>query len=96
MCSPFYRYILNHNERSEKWLSDIPALVLFSYCLGNFSYECSTNADANSRKVFEALIDDEERHFDQYDNEMENIDKFGEKYLALQSFERSKTLAGGV
>lgn len=57
--------------------------------------ECSANADANSRKVFEALIDDEERHFDQYDNEMVNIDKFGEKYLALQSLERSKTLSVG-
>jgi bacterioferritin len=44
---------------------------------------------------FEALIDDEERHFGQYDTEMVNIDKFGEKYLAPQSLERSKTLAAG-
>ena len=55
--------------------------------------ECSANADAASRKVFEGLVDDEERHFDQYDNEMENIDKFGERYLALQSIERSKTIS---
>ena len=58
--------------------------------------ECSANADAASRKVFEGLVDDEERHFDQYDQEMENIDKFGERYLALQSIERSKSLAGGT
>jgi bacterioferritin len=58
--------------------------------------ECSTNADAASRKVFEGLVDDEERHFDQYDTEMENIDKFGERYLALQSIERSKGLAAGA
>jgi bacterioferritin len=58
--------------------------------------ECSTNADAGSRKVFEGLVDDEERHFDQYDTEMENIDKFGERYLALQSIERSKGLAAGA
>ena len=57
--------------------------------------ECSANADAASRKVFEGLVEDEERHFDQYDNEMENIDKFGERYLALQSIERSKNLAAG-
>lgn len=57
--------------------------------------ECSANADAASRQIFEALIADEERHFDQYDNEMVNIDKFGEKYLALQSLERSKSLAAG-
>ena len=58
--------------------------------------ECSANSDAASRKVFEGLVDDEERHFDQYDNEMENIDKFGEQYLALQSIERSKQMAGGA
>ena len=58
--------------------------------------ECSANADAASRKVFEGLVDDEERHFDQYDIEMENIDKFGERYLALQSIERSKGLAAGA
>lgn len=58
--------------------------------------ECSANADAASRKVFEGLVDDEERHFDQYDNEMDSIDKFGERYLALQSIERSKSLAAGA
>ena len=58
--------------------------------------ECSANADSASRKVFEDLVDDEERHFDQYDNEMENIDKFGERYLVLQSIERSKNLASGA
>ena len=58
--------------------------------------ECSTNADAASRKVFESLVDDEERHFDQYDTEMHNIEKFGERYLALQSIESSKSRASGV
>jgi len=58
--------------------------------------ECSANADAASRKVFEDLVADEERHFDQYDTEMENIDKFGERYLVLQSIERSKAMSSGV
>ncbi len=58
--------------------------------------ESSANADSASRKVFEGLVEDEERHFDQYDTEMENIDKFGERYLALQSIERSKNLAAGA
>jgi len=58
--------------------------------------ECSANADAASRKVFEDLVVDEERHFDQYDTEMENIDKFGERYLVLQSIERSKAMSAGV
>ncbi|MHC1776560.1 MAG: ferritin-like domain-containing protein [Lentimicrobium sp.] len=57
--------------------------------------ECSKNADSASKKIFEALVDDEERHFDQYDKEMENLIKFGDNYLALQSIERSKNLASG-
>jgi bacterioferritin len=57
--------------------------------------ECSANADAGSRKVFEGLVEDEERHFDQYDTEMINIEKFGEGYLALQSIEGSKKIASG-
>ena len=57
--------------------------------------ECSANADAASRKVFESLVDDEERHFDQYDIEMGNIKKFGDGYLALQSIEGSKNRSGG-
>jgi bacterioferritin len=57
--------------------------------------ECSANADSASKKVFEDLVLDEEGHFDQYDTEMGNIDKFGESYLALQSMERSKNMAAG-
>ena len=49
--------------------------------------ECASNNDAGSRKVFEGLVADEERHFDQYDDEVKKIDKFGEKYLALQALE---------
>jgi bacterioferritin len=57
--------------------------------------ECSANADSASKKVFEDLVLDEEGHFDQFDTEMGNIDKFGESYLALQSMERSKNMAAG-
>jgi bacterioferritin len=52
--------------------------------------ECSANADSVSKRLFEQLVADEERHFDQYDNEMLNIEKFGDRYLALQSIESSK------
>ncbi len=57
--------------------------------------ESSANADSGTKKVFEGLVDDEERHFDQYDTEMQNIEKFGERYLALQSIEGSKSRAAG-
>lgn len=54
--------------------------------------ECARNADSVSKKLFEALVEDEERHFDQYDKELDNLQKFGDQYLALQSIERSKNL----
>lgn len=53
--------------------------------------ECTANADSGSRKVFEGLVDDEERHYSQFDLEKDKIDKYGEQYLALQSNE-----SGGV
>ena len=56
--------------------------------------ECAKNADSASKKLFESLVDDEERHFDQYDTEVENLEQYGGSYLALQSIERSKSFGG--
>jgi len=61
----------------------------------DWALESSKNADSATKKIFEQLVDDEERHFDQYDTEMENLVKFGDNYLALQSIERSKTISAG-
>jgi bacterioferritin len=47
---------------------------------------CSENADSASKQIFEKLVGDEERHFDQYDKQLDNIHRFGGNYLALQSF----------
>ncbi len=58
-----------------------------------WALECSKNADSASKKLFESLVDDEERHFDQYDDEIANMKKFGDNYLALQSIERSKNIS---
>jgi len=55
--------------------------------------ECAKNADSATKKIFELLVDDEERHFDQYDKEKDNLAKFGDNYLALQSIERSKAIS---
>ena len=60
----------------------------------NWANECSANADSGSKKLFESLVEDEERHFDKFDDEMANLKKFGENYLALQSIERSKNIGG--
>lgn len=50
--------------------------------------ECSAASDAGSRKIFEGLVDDEERHYSAFDIEARNIEKFGERYLALQSMNK--------
>ncbi len=62
----------------------------------HWANECSQNADSVSKTLFEALVQDEERHYDQYDVEMDNLKKFGDNYLALQSIERSKNLGAGT
>jgi bacterioferritin len=58
--------------------------------------ECAANADSVSKKIFEQLVMEEEVHFDQFDNELDKVKQFGERYLALQSIERSKNLATGA
>lgn len=57
--------------------------------------ECSANADAGSKKIFEGLVDDEERHYSQYDLEMQKVKKFGEQYLALRAADRNEGEAEG-
>jgi bacterioferritin len=74
-----------------KMASDMETSSAKNY--NHWANECSKNADSVSKKLFEDLVTDEERHFDQYDTEAENLQKFGEKYLALQSIERSKSIS---
>jgi bacterioferritin len=61
----------------------------------NWAMQCAAHADSMSKKLFEELVMDEERHYGQYDTELENVAKYGNEYLALQSIERSKTLSLG-
>ena len=58
--------------------------------------ECSKNADSVSRSLFESLVVDEETHYSNYDTELDNLRKFGDRYLALQSIERSKLRDSGT
>jgi bacterioferritin len=54
-----------------------------------YALECSANADAVSKQLFEGLVNDEEGHFDEFDKQLDNIKRFGPSYLALQSFNKS-------
>jgi bacterioferritin len=69
--------------------SEEEAILMYN----NFANECAKAADSATKKLFEGLVADEERHYDQFDNEMENLEKFGDRYLALQSVERGKSIA---
>lgn len=56
--------------------------------------QCGAHADSASKKLFEDLVTDEERHFDQFDSQEDHLQKFGDNYLALQSLERMRNVAG--
>jgi bacterioferritin len=49
--------------------------------------ECAKNADAASKKIFEDLVADEEGHADTFDQQIQFIERFGERFLALQSIQ---------
>ena len=56
--------------------------------------ECGALHDSASKQIFEQLVGDEERHFDQYDKQLEHLKQFGENYLALQSFAGASEAGG--
>ncbi len=56
--------------------------------------ECSANADSVSKQMFEQLVQDEERHFDIFEKQLDNIKRFGLSYLALQSFTQAPEPGG--
>lgn len=55
-----------------------------------FASKCGEHGDSVTKKLFEDLVADEERHFDNFDTQEEHLKKFGEQYLALQAMERAK------
>lgn len=56
-----------------------------------FANEAGAANDSVTKKLFEDLVLEEEGHFDGFDNELDNMDRFGENYLTLQAIERAKT-----
>ncbi len=54
---------------------------------------CSEQLDSASRKLFVDLIVEEEKHLDTFRTELDNLERFKENYLALQSLDRTQTVA---
>lgn len=52
-----------------------------------FARQCGEHDDSVSRKLFEELVQAEEGHWDQFDRQSDFVKRFGESYLALQSFQ---------
>ena len=48
-----------------------------------FALECVQHADSGSKKLFEDLVSAEEGHWDQFDQQSDHLERFGEQYLAL-------------
>jgi len=55
-----------------------------------FAIACAEAKDSGTKQLFESIIADEERHFDTFETEFKNLEKFGDRYLAQQAMERSK------
>jgi bacterioferritin len=47
-----------------------------------FLLVCRENGDSTSLKLFEAVIDEEQVHFNYFDNVNDHIEKLGDTYLA--------------
>jgi len=47
-----------------------------------FALVCRDNGDSTSMKIFETIIDEEQLHFNYFDNVSEHIKQLGEAYLA--------------
>jgi bacterioferritin len=47
-----------------------------------FLLVCRENGDSNSVKLFESIIDEEQLHFNYFDNVKDHIEELGETYLA--------------
>ncbi len=103
------RILFLKGEVEMKWsagvekITDPDKMLLKSDDLENISIEhynkwakeCATNEDAVSKKVFEDILADEEKHLDQFETEKDNLEKFSSSYLALQSIEHSKSIIAG-
>jgi len=59
------------------------AIVMYN----TFALEAAQLADSGTKKLFEALVESEETHWDAFDQQANHIQKFGESYLALQGFQ---------
>ena len=54
---------------------------------------CGDAKDATFKRIFESLIAEEEEHLDTFRTELDNLERYGDNYLALQSIAESKEVS---
>ncbi|MDL2314936.1 bacterioferritin [Bacteroidales bacterium OttesenSCG-928-C19] len=92
--------VIMNPERKIEIITDVQKMIEFSKQLEQETIEnynkwakmCGDNEDATTKRLFEEILAEEEDHFDNFDIEIDNIAKFGDKYLALQFAEHAKNL----
>jgi len=52
----------------------------------------SEGRDIGTEQIFKKIVADEERHFEIFEREFLNLQKFGDQYLAQQAMERSRKI----
>ncbi len=75
-------------EEMLKWAMKAEEDAINMY--NDFAVEATNARDAGTKQLFESVISDEERHFDNFNIEYNNLQKFGTEYLSQQAMERSK------
>lgn len=58
-----------------------------------WSRACGEAQDAISHRMFQNLVGEEEQHYDRFRTELDNMNDYGDNYLALQSVADSKAYA---
>ncbi len=60
--------------------ADLEDATMVAY--NQFLAECRQNGDSISAKIFETIIDEEQLHYNYFDNVASHIEKLGQTYLA--------------
>ncbi len=68
--------------------SESEAIELYS----QWAAEVIAERDVGTEQLFKKVVMDEEQHFDIFETEFLNLQKFGQQYLAQQAMERSRRL----
>lgn len=87
--------IVKYKEKDVKAIltkaMDLEQTTIDSY--NEWARVCGEAKDSASKRLFESLIEEEEEHLDTFRKEFDNLETYGDNYLALQSIAESKAIS---